>query len=243
MNSLTNNSILQNSIKYCDELTLEYLKFRGFDKTVESIENEIKTNKIQELSSSKIVEEIFTMIYSYDATGLFDFWNHLDKLFYEYLDTKIAKMMKNLKSSLIKFYIVNCIQNKALKELNGFFSLYSDILVEDNEFSTWLALPYIHQPEKDPRFSAFFTKRWIETLKISLSNFLQSLFQKLPRPKILHLHSEKLEKKGLACYLKSLEFESENLQNQVTFLEMKLSNLKKKIKNNSKRKTKTIKEN
>lgn len=39
------------------------------------------------------------------------------------------------------------------------------------------ALPYMKNPSTDPRFQVYFTKEWLDTLILSLRNFLCEVFE------------------------------------------------------------------
>lgn len=51
----------------------------------------------------------------------------------------------------------------------------------------WFAMPHLPEPHKDPVFRLYFTRRWQDDFKISLHNFLATVFARAPPPKLLLL--------------------------------------------------------
>ena len=52
---------------------------------------------------------------------------------------------------------------------------------------SWYILPYLDAPQDDSEFSVYFTIKWIESLKITLLNFLTIVLSTAPIPKLLLL--------------------------------------------------------
>jgi hypothetical protein len=46
------------------------------------------------------------------------------------------------------------------------------------------ALPYMSEPDKDPEFGPYFSKKWADTLRITLHNFLSTILFNTPEPKV-----------------------------------------------------------
>lgn len=51
----------------------------------------------------------------------------------------------------------------------------------------WFALPHLPEPQKDPVFQIYFTRRWQDDLVFALKNFLAAVFARAPPPKLLLL--------------------------------------------------------
>lgn len=50
-------------------------------------------------------------------------------------------------------------------------------------------LPYVEFPEKDHTFSAYYSSRWADSLRVTLTNFISVVFLSAPPPKLLLLDS------------------------------------------------------
>lgn len=103
------------------------------------------------------------------------------------------QLSAQLKSDLIKFYLVNAIKSKNREKVGEFFSMYShEILAENGNYIPgnlrgWFVLPYMDEPEKDGEFAVYFSNRWAELLRITLQNFLSVVLSTAPAPKLLIL--------------------------------------------------------
>lgn len=64
-----------------------------------------------------------------------------------------------------------------------------------SEWEIWFTLPYLQNPATHPKFEVFFAKRWFHTLSISLKNFLATVLDQVPLPKLLAFNIERLERK------------------------------------------------
>lgn len=98
-----------------------------------------------------------------------------------------------LKSDLIKFYLIHSIKTKNRDKVGEFFTMYShEILAESGNYIPgnlrgWFVLPYMDEPERDGEFAVYFSNRWAELLKITLQNFLSVVLSTAPPPKLLLL--------------------------------------------------------
>lgn len=110
-----------------------------------------------------------------------------------HLDTEHMQLSAQLKSDLIKFYLVNAARTKNRDKIGEFFSMYShEILAENGNYIPgnlrgWFVLPYMEDPDKDGEFAVYFSNRWAELLKITLQNFLSVVLSTAPAPKLLIL--------------------------------------------------------
>lgn len=120
------------------------------------------------------------------------FRDFLNKRFFLHLDQEHIFLLSNVKSDLIKFYLVNAIKKNNKEKITEFFGKYShEIISESGESVTglrsWYVLPYMEEPEKDPEFSVYFTSKWSDMLRVTLNNFLSTILLNAPLPKVILL--------------------------------------------------------
>lgn len=113
----------------------------------------------------------------------------LNKRFFLHLDQEHIVLLSNVKSDLIKFYLVNAIKKNNKEKIAEFFGKYShEIISESGDSATglrsWYVLPYMEEPEKDPEFSVYFTTKWSDMLRVTLNNFLSTILLNAPPPKV-----------------------------------------------------------
>lgn len=130
---------------------------------------------------------------TYDIESFIGLWDFLNKRFFLHLDAEHAQLSAQLKTDLIKFYLVNSIKCKSKDKVGEFFSMYSHEILADNgnyipgNLRGWFVLPFMDDPDKDHEFAVYFSSRWAELLKITLHNFLSVVFSTAPAPKLLVL--------------------------------------------------------
>ena len=84
----------------------------------------------------KIVEQIYFYIENYQISDFVDLWDFLSKRFFMHLDQENLLLLDDMKSDLIKFYLVNLINHNKKKEMNDFFETYSHEIIADSGNST-----------------------------------------------------------------------------------------------------------
>jgi len=176
-----------------DSMVGEYLIYRGFTSTFQSLEAEKSRDRTKRFEVSKLVETVFTNLQGSEMESFVTLWDFLNKRFFFHLDSEHLHLCNILKVDLIKFHLVHCVKSKQKARINDFFSMYShEILAETGasipgHLRTWFVLPYLEEPEKDPEFAAYFTSAWSEMLKTTLHNFLSVVLNSAPPPKLLLL--------------------------------------------------------
>lgn len=65
-----------------------------------------------------------------------DLWDFLNKRFFMHLDQENLLLLDNMKSDLIKFYLVNLVNHHKKKEMTQFFETYSHDIISDCGNST-----------------------------------------------------------------------------------------------------------
>lgn len=80
----------------------------------------------------QIVEQIYVYIENYQIGDFIDLWDFLNKRFFMHLDQQNLLLLDNMKSDLIKFYLVNLINHSKKKEMTDFFDAYSHEIIADS---------------------------------------------------------------------------------------------------------------
>ncbi|OQR81469.1 hypothetical protein THRCLA_11702 [Thraustotheca clavata] len=172
-----------------DELVLEYLLFRGFTKTFQMFVYERKKDRGEGLDIDALVHQIFQYIKLADLEQLTDVWEFLDARFFCHLDSNLTPSVHRLKTSLERCYIVHAMQLNQTHKVIEFFKKYASIHRLSNAiyqgWQPWFMLPYMDHPETDPYFKEYFSLEWTENLTVNLRNFLSTVFQHVPLPKLL----------------------------------------------------------
>eukprot|EP00088_Acartia_fossae_P064642 TRINITY_DN7959_c2_g1_i2.p1 TRINITY_DN7959_c2_g1~~TRINITY_DN7959_c2_g1_i2.p1 ORF type:complete len:710 (-),score=131.14 TRINITY_DN7959_c2_g1_i2:81-2210(-) len=170
--------------QFVDELVKEYLTFRGFTTTLKYFEVDLKNEKEKGFRVDRVVESLNQCISSYDLAALLDNWKHFENHIFSKIDPSKASSVRKLESSLLKLYLINCIQNRQSEKVKQFFEKMTPELQNANEWKDWFALPYIKDPQENQTFLLYFTRNWQDTVMISLHNFLMICFQSLPPPRL-----------------------------------------------------------
>eukprot|EP00047_Mylnosiga_fluctuans_P008270 m.257955 g.257955 ORF g.257955 m.257955 type:complete len:629 (-) comp21204_c0_seq1:118-2004(-) len=173
-----------------DEAIKEYLLFRGFASTFRSFENDIKFDKERGLSVENLVQQIFAFVTAFDVDGLVSFWDVLNRKFFSRLDQEFAVAARKLEISLKRYYLVHCVENIRQDKVKHFFELLAGE-AQSPEWQEWWILPFIKNPETHPNFESFFLKSWLDSLSISLFNFLSSALNTVPLPFLLQIQKPK----------------------------------------------------
>lgn len=189
--SSTSNSMIQqsnNSINFTDDIIKEYLLFRGFNSTLKSFENELKSDKEKAFRPEKITELLLSFIYQYDLASLLDLWTFLDQKYFSRISLRFGPtqaLTRKYELFLLRFYLVHAVQTNKNDKVFDFFENYSSKLQSQADWKDWFCLPFTKNPQDSPHFSVYFNKNWIDTFMVSLQNFLTILFQSIQFPRIL----------------------------------------------------------
>lgn len=176
-----------------DAMVSEYLIYRGFTRTFQSLEFEKSKDRIKRFEVSRIVEAIFTSLTNFEVENFISLWDFLNKRFFFHLTVDNLALCGVLKSDLLKFYLVYAVKSKNKEKITDFFSSYShEILADDGDLipgnlRNWYVLPYMDEPDKDPEFAVHFSDQFENMLKNTLHNFLSSVLATAPPPKLLLL--------------------------------------------------------
>lgn len=124
-----------------DTLVSEYLIYRGFTNTYKSLETEKRKDKTRQFDVAAIVDSIFVNLQTFDVLSFVSLWDFMNKRFFVHLDLDHLVLSTEIKSDLLKFYLINCAKAKEKEKIINFFSLYShEILNEQGlskQFRSW----------------------------------------------------------------------------------------------------------
>lgn len=191
--NFTNSS--QTSVSFMDDLVKEYLLFRGFTGCLKSFEADLKLDKDKCLKADKVVEQLFQFVYSFDLSGLLDYWSYLDMKYFSRLTLKLSgsssiSLTRKYELFLLRYYVVFAIQSNKIDKCFEFFETYAAKLHSQVEWKEWFCLPFLKNPEENSTFSVYFSKNWTESFYISLQNFLNIVFQSLQYPRLLNYEED-----------------------------------------------------
>ena len=105
-------------VEHLDDLVKEYLLFRRFNLTLKSFETEIKSEKEKGYRVEKFLDLLTHFISVHDLLALRDLWSHLNTRLFSRLEAGQLTAVNKLENSVLKLYLVNCIQTKHNDKVN-----------------------------------------------------------------------------------------------------------------------------
>jgi WD repeat-containing protein 91 len=188
------------SVALMDELVKEYLIFRGFNQTVKSFEHDLKNDKDRGFKADKITDQLLSFVYSYDLSGLLDYWSYLEHKFFSKITLKLSNtsstaLTRKYELFLLRFYLIHALQTSKTEKAFELFENYGYKLQSQSEWREWYCLPFLKNPEENPTFSIYFSKNWIDTFIVSLQNFLNITFQSVQFPRLLNYDEDSFWKR------------------------------------------------
>lgn len=176
---------------------------------------------------------------TYDIESFVSLWGFLNKRFFLHLDAEHAQLSAQLKSDLIKFYLVYSIKCKNKDKVGEFFNMYSHEILADNgnyipgNLRGWFVLPFMDDPDKDHEFAVYFSSRWAELLKITLHNFLSVVFSTAPPPKLLVLQKwyRSEAQQEIRSQLRLSAHKIDALVDRIEKYEIRLQSMREVVKN------------
>ncbi|KAJ1971830.1 hypothetical protein H4R35_005028 [Dimargaris xerosporica] len=200
------------SVPYVDELIREYLVFRGFTTTLKAFETDTKLDKDKGFQTKNIAQQLLTLAQNLDIQGLLQYWRYLDLRFFSRLEEKYLDTAKRLEQCLVKFCMAAAVQQKQPDRLIECFDEYAAAMVDHTEWARWFTLPYIAAPEKDPFFQIYFTPQWQDMFRLSLHNFIDTVFRHMPRPGLLNFHADYTKRQMLQSEIQQLKSQLRKLR-------------------------------
>lgn len=175
-----------------DSLVEEYLVHRGFTQSFRVFQKEKNKDRTHGFHAIKIVEQIYFYIENFQINDFIDLWDFLNKRFFMHLDQENLLQLDNIKSDLIKLYLVTLVTRNEKKKMDEFFKSFSHEIIASSgnsaqQLRSWYAIPYMTDPDKDPEFGPYFNKKWSDMLRTTLHNFLSTILLNTPSPKLILL--------------------------------------------------------
>lgn len=147
------------------------------------------------------------------------------------LEEDLSATVQKLDMSLKRYYVVHSIQSGHVERALEFFKVCAPELATDKHWKAWFVLPYLKSAESDPNFSIFFSKGWVETFTLSLHNFLATIFQSVPLPKILNFNVDRKLRAQLEKVNDSLMRDNDSLRGRNDKLRLEVDKLNKALTN------------
>ena len=86
---------------------------------------------------TRIIDQLFTFISTYDVLGLKYYWEHLNRRFFQRLDYQHYANVKKLETCLLRLYIVHALQNSKHDKVVEFFEKCASELQQKSEWREW----------------------------------------------------------------------------------------------------------
>ncbi|KAL6320674.1 hypothetical protein AAG906_008674 [Vitis piasezkii] len=201
-------------MQYAEELVREFLVFRGFTNTLQAFEGELCTDIGKGFQVDKILDLIFSVyIPKFQAEKLVCLLSFFKQCFSSSSETVLIATLSKLEVSILRYYIVHAIQSGRTERVIEFFGMNgNDLLQRGQDWTPWFAVPYLKNPSLDPQFRIYFSREWLEALRLSVRNFLSEIFNGTRIPALLKICSEKNTVNRLKKDIKQLNLKLSQLQ-------------------------------
>lgn len=193
----------------------EFLVFRGFTNTLQSFENELRTDVGRGFQVDKLLDLIFSVyVPKFQAeklVGLFGFFKQC--LSSSSTETMLLASLSKLEVSVLRYYIVYAMRSGRRDKVLEFFGTSgNDLMRKDQDWTPWFAIPYVKNPSSDPQFRLYFSKEWYEALRVAVRNFFDEIFNGTRIPALLSISLEKNTISRLKREIKQLNSKLAQLQ-------------------------------
>ncbi|XP_050222031.1 uncharacterized protein LOC126672132 [Mercurialis annua] len=217
------------NMQYAEELVREFLLFRGFTNTLQSLDTELSTDIGKGFQIDKIIELIFSnYIPNLQADKLVNLLGFFKQCFS--CSASFVSTLSKLEVSIIKYYIVCAIQSGKKDKVVEFFEIHgNDLLHKSADWTPWFAIPYLKNPKLDPQFRVYFTKEWCDALRLSVRNFFSEIFNGTRIPSLLKISSEKNTINHLKNDIKQLNLKLSQLQALLEEKEAQIGRLRSNV--------------
>ncbi|CAA7402690.1 unnamed protein product [Spirodela intermedia] len=220
---------------YAEELLREFLVFRGFTGTLQAFEAELATDIGQGFQVDKLLELVFSAyVPKFQADKLVSLLSFFRHRLSSSSDAVLAASLGKLEVSILRYYIVYALQSGRPDKVIAFFGAHGNNLLHRREdWTPWFAIPYIKNPSLDPQFRVYFSREWLDALRLSFRNFLSEIFNgvNIPQsssriPALLKISTEKNTVKYLKNDIKQLNTKLSQLQALLEAKEAELSQIR-----------------
>lgn len=208
----------------------EFLIFRGFTSTLQTFESELQSDVSSGFKVDRILDLIFKVyVPRFDADKLVRLFAFLNTLFLSSADMWLQETLKKLEDDVRRYYIVHALQKDRPDRVLHFFELYGEYMlrVGGDDWPAWFALPYMKNPSTNANFQVYFSAEWLETLQVSLHNFLCEVFEGIRLPSLLKFGEEKEQALATKKELELLRKQNSELRESLKSKEDEISNLRR----------------
>ncbi|CAH9070598.1 unnamed protein product [Cuscuta epithymum] len=164
------------NMQYAEELLREFLVFRGFTNTLQAFEKELGSDIGKGFQVDRLLDLIFSVyIPKCQAANLVNLLHFFKQCFGSY-EIELMSSLSKLEVSIMRYYIIHALQSGKREKVIEFFDTHGSELVQKHQdWALWFAIPYHKSPHLDPEFRLYFSKEWINTLQLSVRNFLSKM--------------------------------------------------------------------
>ena len=210
-----------------DALVLEYVMFRGFTSTFAAYQKDLKSDHTHKFNVQKIVDKVQQCISTHDYKALMELWNFLNFRFFCRLDGDFEPVVKRIEVSLKRYFIVTALAKGGRAQHDNVLAFLREECQgksdeEDVQWRPWFALPFLPNPHNDPQFGTYFRKKWEDFFVSSFRNFLATVLQNIPLPKLLAFNLGRQEVERLEREVRSGEAERQRLEAKLKQLQLQL---------------------
>lgn len=128
------------NIQYAEELVREYLVFRGFTSTLQTFEKELGTDIGKGFQVDKILDLIFSVyVPKFQVENLIGLLNFFKQCFSS-SETVLTTTLSKLEVSIIRYYIIHCLQSGRTDKVMEFFEMNgNDLLQKNQDWASWFS--------------------------------------------------------------------------------------------------------
>ncbi|CAH9070596.1 unnamed protein product [Cuscuta epithymum] len=201
------------NMQYAEELLREFLVFRGFTNTLQAFEKELGSDIGKGFQVDRLLDLIFSVyIPKCQAANLVNLLHFFKQCFGSY-EIELMSSLSKLEVSIMRYYIIHALQSGKREKVIEFFDTHGSELVQKHQdWALWFAIPYHKSPHLDPEFRLYFSKEWINTLQLSVRNFLSKMLHDTRIPALLKISSEHNTVNRLKGDIKQLNLKVSQLQ-------------------------------
>eukprot|EP00730_Choanoeca_flexa_P003060 TRINITY_DN11274_c0_g2_i2.p1 TRINITY_DN11274_c0_g2~~TRINITY_DN11274_c0_g2_i2.p1 ORF type:complete len:631 (+),score=130.35 TRINITY_DN11274_c0_g2_i2:79-1971(+) len=178
------------TVPLLDEAVREYLLFRGFTQTLKVFEDELESDNTNGFQTDQLVKSLLHSVEKSDLRALIDTWDQLDTRFFSRLDHHFQTTTHTLSNGLKRLWLVKAIEEGRKDKVAAFFAELTPHLRGRAEWTDWFTLPYVDHPEVKQPFASYFQPTWRDMFVISLSNFMSTLHDHLPKPFLMRYEEQ-----------------------------------------------------
>lgn len=206
--------------------------FRGYFETLGTFRKESAADALHHYNVDELVGRISALVEGDHFDGLLDLWGYLCDRLFSRLDTTFTAAIDRLGVSLQRLWVVNNVVKGRMDAVDAFFTAHSKRLrpgdqdhSPDLDWTPWLSIGYIEEPQRHPDFAYFFGPEWAASVVLSLRNAVSVVFQHTPRPALLQFDILRLQLEQAHAQIASLEAEHAHMVAESAAVQAELSAL------------------